>query len=159
MNPYKYFKILIAFLSISLIISPVYAYSGEKDKKQDIHVRIITTDDIHATVFPYDFVENKQISGSMAHVKTLVDEQRADSEKHIILLDNGDILQGQPTGYYYNRVATKQEHLIARAMNYMKYDAATVGNHDIEAGPDVYKKMVENFDFPWLAANINHTKT
>jgi len=159
MIPDKFFISLILYLSICLTISPFYAFSDEKDENQDIHVRIITTADIHATVFPYDFTENKQIDGSMAHVKALVDEQRADPKKHIILLDNGDILQGQPTGYYYNRVATKQEHLIARAMNYMEYDAATVGNHDIEAGPEVYKSLTEKFDFPWLAANINHTKT
>ncbi|MGM0497929.1 MAG: bifunctional metallophosphatase/5'-nucleotidase [Bacteroidota bacterium] len=159
MNLYKYFKILVVLLSISLIFSPGYAYSGEKNENQDIHVRIITTADIHATVFPYDFVENEQTEGSMAHVKNLVDEQRADSKKNIILLDNGDILQGQPTGYYYSKVATGKEHLIARAMNYMDYDAATVGNHDIETGPGVYKSLVEKLNFPWLAANINDTES
>ena len=159
MKHFKYVKILAVFLSFSLVTSTVYAYSKKIDEKQDIHIRIITTADVHATVFPYDFIETKQIDVSMAHIKTLVDKERADSENHIILLDNGDILQGQPTGYYYNRVAAKQEHLIAKAMNYMEYDAATVGNHDIEAGPDVYRSMIKELNFPWLAANINHTKT
>ena len=159
MNPQKYFKILAVFLSISLVITPVYTYSGENDKKQDIYLRIISTADVHATVFPYDFIENEQIERSLAHIKTLVDKERADSEKHIVLLDNGDILQGQPTGYFYNKEANNQKHLIAKAMNYMKYDAATVGNHDIEAGPDVYKNMIKELNFPWLAANINHKKT
>ena len=159
MKHFKYVKILALFLSICLAISPFYAYSEEKNEIKDIHVRIITTADVHATIFPYDFIENEQIGRSLAHIKTLVDKERAESEKHIILLDNGDILQGQPTGYYYNRIATNQDHLIARAMNYMEYDAATVGNHDIEAGPEVYKNMPKELNFPWLAANINHTKT
>jgi len=159
MKLFNYLKILVLLLSISLIFNPFYSYSGENDEKQEIHVRIITTADVHATIFPYDFIENEQIERSLAHIKTLVDKERADSEKHIILLDNGDILQGQPTGYYYNRVATNQDHLIAKAMNYMEYDAATVGNHDIEAGPDVYKNMIKELNFPWLAANINHKKT
>ena len=44
-------------------------------------------------------------------------------------------------------------------MNYMKYDAATIGNHDIEAGHMVYDKLVKEFEFPWLAANAVNTKT
>ena len=38
-------------------------------------------------------------------------------------------------------------------MNYLQYDAGTVGNHDLEAGPAVYNKIRSGFDFPWLAAN------
>ena len=53
-----------------------------------------------------------------------------------LLLDNGDFLQGQPTVYYYNFVDTTRRNTFRRrVMNYMGYDAATVGNHDIEAGP------------------------
>ena len=69
------------------------------------------------------------------------------------LLDNGDFLQGQPTVYFYNFVDTAITHLSARVMNYMDYDAGTVGNHDIEAGPAVYDKILTEFEFPWLAAN------
>ncbi len=44
-------------------------------------------------------------------------------------------------------------------MNYMKYDAGTVGNHDIEPGHSVYDKINKEFNFPWLAANAINTKT
>ena len=44
-------------------------------------------------------------------------------------------------------------------MNYMKYDAATVGNHDIEPGHPVYDKIEKEFKFPWMAANAVDTKT
>jgi 2',3'-cyclic-nucleotide 2'-phosphodiesterase/3'-nucleotidase len=44
-------------------------------------------------------------------------------------------------------------------MNYLDYDAATVGNHDIEAGHAVYDKLVNEFNFPWLAANAINTST
>ncbi len=46
------------------------------------------------------------------------------------LLDNGNFSQGQPTVYYYNFIDTIPRHLSARVMNYMEYDAGTVGNHD-----------------------------
>ncbi len=73
------------------------------------------------------------------------------------LLDNGDFLQGQPTVYYYNFIDTLTPHLSARVMNHMGYDAGTVGNHDIEAGPAVYNKIRSQFKFPWLAANAVHS--
>jgi 2',3'-cyclic-nucleotide 2'-phosphodiesterase/3'-nucleotidase len=44
-------------------------------------------------------------------------------------------------------------------MNYMQYDAGTVGNHDIEAGHDVYDKFNKEINFPWLAANAINTST
>jgi len=44
-------------------------------------------------------------------------------------------------------------------MNRMGYDAIVVGNHDIEAGPAVYGKVVDESDFPWLAANVVNTVT
>ena len=49
-------------------------------------------------------------------------------------MDNGDILQGQPISYYYNYVAPEKTNIAASVLNYMGYDAATVGNHDIEQG-------------------------
>lgn len=48
---------------------------------------------------------------------------------------------------------TLQVQLAARVMNFMGYDAGTVGNHDIETGPRVYDRIRESFQFPWLAAS------
>ena len=52
-------------------------------------------------------------------------------------------------------------HLIfnAEVMNYMGYDAGTVGNHDIEAGHAVYDRLVKEYNFPLLAANAVDTET
>jgi len=75
------------------------------------------------------------------------------------LLDNGDLLQGDPMAYYYNYIDTTQINIYADAMNFMNYDAATVGNHDIETGHDVYDKFSREINFPWLAANAINTET
>ena len=75
------------------------------------------------------------------------------------MLDNGDILQGQPLVYYSNFENADTVHICSAAMNYMKYDAATIGNHDIEAGHGVYDKIAKEFRFPWMAANAVDTKT
>ncbi|TVQ14907.1 MAG: bifunctional metallophosphatase/5'-nucleotidase [Bacteroidetes bacterium] len=124
-------------------------------RKQDtMHVRLIATADVHAAVFPHDFVNDAPMNGSLAHVKTYLDQQRAIRGQHVVFLDNADLLQGQPTGYYFNFVADRETHFFADVLNYMQADAASVGNHDIEMGPEVYERLKNEFNFPWLAANI-----
>ncbi|OQX73254.1 MAG: bifunctional metallophosphatase/5'-nucleotidase, partial [Bacteroidetes bacterium 4484_276] len=49
-----------------------------------------------------------------------------------------------------------EKHICSQVMNFMGYDAATIGNHDIEPGHAVYDKLENEFDFPWLAANAIH---
>jgi 2',3'-cyclic-nucleotide 2'-phosphodiesterase/3'-nucleotidase len=126
---------------------------------QTVTVKIIETSDVHGAIFPYDLKENKETNSSLARVTTYLKEQRADSNQIVFLLDNGDILQGDPVVYYYNFEKTDTIHLYADVMNYMQYDAATIGNHDIETGHDVYDKFNKEIKFPWLAANAINTTT
>ena len=86
---------------------------------QTINVKIIETSDVHGAIFPYDLKEHKETKSSLARVITYVKEQRADSNQIVFLLDNGDILQGDPTVYYYNFEKTDTVHLYADVMNYM----------------------------------------
>ncbi len=137
---------LILFFSISTLA-------------QTVTVKIIETSDVHGAIFPYDLKENKETNSSLARVTTYLKEQRADSNQIVFLLDNGDILQGDPVVYYYNFEKTDTIHLYADVMNYMKYDAATIGNHDIETGHNVYDKFNKEIIFPWLAANTINTTT
>ncbi|BDQ03338.1 bifunctional UDP-sugar hydrolase/5'-nucleotidase [Ignavibacterium sp.] len=124
---------------------------------QTVNVKIIETSDVHGAIFPYDLVNDRPSNSSLAQVMTYLNEQRADTNQIIFLLDNGDILQGDPVVYYYNFEKTDTIHLYADVMNYMKYDAATIGNHDIETGHNVYDKFNNEINFPWLAANAIRT--
>lgn len=142
---------LIAVLFFLTAIQPLHA--------QTVKLKLIETSDVHGSLFPWDFINDKPANTSLAQVYTYVEELRADKSQSVILLDNGDILQGQPLVYYYNFEDTKAEHICASVMNYMKYDAATIGNHDIEPGHPVYDKIVNEFKFPWMAANAVDTKT
>ncbi len=144
-------RFLIRFAFVLLISISTFA--------QTITVKIIETSDVHGAIFPYDLKENKETNSSLARVTTYLKEQRADSSQIVFLLDNGDILQGDPVVYYYNFEKTDTVHLYADVMNYMQYDAATIGNHDIETGHDVYDKFNKEINFPWLAANAINTTT
>lgn len=126
---------------------------------QTVKLKFIETTDVHGSIFPYDFINDKQTSTSLSQVYTYIKQERAKKDQYVILLDAGDILQGQPVVYYYNFERTSEKHIVAQVMNYMKYDAGTVGNHDIEPGHSVYDKIKKEFNFPWLAANAVNVKT
>lgn len=119
-----------------------------------IRLRVIETSDVHGHFFPYDFVEGKEIKGTLARANTYIKRIRKDYGERLLLLDNGDILQGQPTCYWSNYVATDEENVAASVINYMKYDAETFGNHDVETGHAVYDKWVKEVNCPMLGANI-----
>ena len=124
-----------------------------------VDLRIIETTDVHGSFFPYNFIERKSKSGSLARVITYVDSLRQQYGDRLLLFDNGDILQGQPTCYYCNYINPKMENVAASVINYMRYDAQTVGNHDIETGHEVYDKWIREVKCPMLGANIIDTKT
>ncbi len=126
---------------------------------QNVKLKFIETSDIHGALFPWDFINNVPKNTSLAQVYTYVQQERADKNQSVILLDNGDLMQGQPMVYYSNFEKVDQINISARVLNYMKYDAATVGNHDIETGHAVYDKVEQEFNFPYLAANAVENKT
>lgn len=124
--------------------------------KQETQLRIVVSSDVHGLIFPYDFSTQSEAPGSLAHLATWLKQQERES---LILLDNGDFLQGQPTVYFANYVAVNEPHISALVMNHLGYNGASVGNHDIEAGPKVYERLKEEFSFPWLAANVLWAET
>ena len=126
--------------------------------QKSVTISLIETTDVHGNYFPYDFKNAEPGSGSMARIATYVARQRnAKGKEAVVLLDNGDILQGQPSAYYYNYIDTRSPHVTAEVLNYMNYDAATVGNHDVETGHAVYDRWVSQCSFPMLGANVIRT--
>ena len=141
--------VISCFLAISLVSCSV---NGKKS------ISIIETTDIHGVILPYDFIEKEKLNFSMASSLSYIKQER-EGKDAVILLDNGDNLQGQPEVYYYNFIDTVSPHFLAEVMNYMKYDAGTVGNHDVETGHSVYDRIVKEYNFPLLAANAIDIKT
>lgn len=126
---------------------------------QTVILKFMETSDVHGCYFPYNFIQNKQMKGSLARVSSYVKEQRKQYGKNVILMDNGDILQGQPVAYYYNYMDTTSVHVCAAMLNYMRYDVGNMGNHDVETGHAVYDRWVKQCEFPVLGANIIDAKT
>ena len=108
---------------------------------------------------PHDFILQREAAGSLARVHAFVQKARETYKDNLILLDNGDILQGQPTAYYYNYIDTVSLHVTADMLNFMGYDAANMGNHDVETGRAVFDRWAGDCRAPVLGANIIDTAT
>ena len=124
-----------------------------------VKLKIVETSDIHGNYYPYDFILRHEAAGSLARVYEFVQKERETYKDNLLLLDNGDILQGQPCAYYYNYIDTISLHLAAEVLNYMKYNAGNMGNHDVETGRAVLDRWAGDCNFPILGANIIDTVT
>ncbi|MBN2861485.1 MAG: bifunctional metallophosphatase/5'-nucleotidase [Sphaerochaetaceae bacterium] len=121
-------------------------------------LRLVTTSDVHGMIFPYNFITDTPADHSLMQVSTYVKGLR-ESGSEVILLDNGDVLQGQPVVYHSNFIDTARDHIVPLVNNAMGYDVASVGNHDIEAGYEVYGKVAQESQYPYVAANAVWTET
>lgn len=126
-------------------------------QNKEVKIKFLQTSDIHGNYFPYNFMTREEWKGSLARVYDLVKKNREIYRDNLILMDNGDILQGQPTAYYYNFIDTTAPHLCSEIMNFMKYDVGNMGNHDVETGHAVFDRWIKTCDFPILGANIIKT--
>ena len=118
-----------------------------------VKLKIVETSDVHGNYYPYNFITRHEWKGSLARVYSFVQKEREQYKENLILLDNGDILQGQPTAYYYNYIDTVSPHLCSEMMNYMKYDAGNMGNHDVETGRAVLGMITPAIP-AWLSENL-----
>lgn len=140
----------------SLLFCFVLALSAQE---REVKLKLVETSDIHGNFYPYNFISQEEWAGSLARVHAFVQKERERYKENLILVDNGDILQGQPSVYYYNYIDTVSTHLCAEMLNYMGYTAGNMGNHDIETGNKVFDRWVKQCHFPVLGANIINTAT
>ena len=126
-------------------------------KTKTVKLRIIETSDVHGCFFPYDFINRRPTKGSMARVSSYIKELRKTYGENLLIFDNGDILQGQPTCYYCNYINTDLENVAAKVINYLGYNAQIFGNHDVETGHAVYDKWIRDIKCPVLGANMIET--
>ena len=114
-------------------------------------ITILHTNDMHSRIEPFSSGSFKGIGG-MAQRSSIINEIRK-KEKNVLLFDAGDIFQGTP---YFNFYGGELEF---KLMSQMKYDAATLGNHDFDNGLDGLKKQLKHASFPFVCANYDFSRT
>ncbi len=144
---------ICCFVWMFLLIGTIAA------QEKAVKLKVVQTSDIHGNFYPHDFILQRAAAGSLARVHAFVQKERETYKDNLILLDNGDILQGQPTAYYYNYIDTLSPHVTAEMLNFMGYDACNMGNHDVETGRAVFDRWAGGCHAPVLGANIIDTAT
>lgn len=142
---------------ISCIFLLLWAFLSLSAATREVKLKLIETSDIHGNFFPYNFITQQDWKGSFARVHSYAQQERQTYGDNLLLMDNGDILQGQPSAYYYNFMDTVSTHITAAMMNYMGFVVGNMGNHDVEAGHAVYDRWISQCQFPVLGANIIRT--
>ncbi|PWU51195.1 bifunctional metallophosphatase/5'-nucleotidase [Micromonospora globispora] len=131
---------------------------------------ILGTSDTHGNVYNWDYYKDAEYDDSkhndvgVAKLATLVNQIRAErGSKPTLVLDAGDTIQGTPLATYYAKqepiTVTGETHPMANAMNVLKYDAVTLGNHEFNYGLPLLAQWIGQLGFPALAANAINEAT
>jgi 2',3'-cyclic-nucleotide 2'-phosphodiesterase/3'-nucleotidase len=115
---------------------------------------IAATTDVHGRLRGYDYYRNATEPGlGLARVATIVDSLRAAHPGRVVLVDAGDLLQGNPLTYVAARSPVGRTHPVIDAMNAAGYDAMAIGNHEFNYGLPVLERALSGARFAVLAAN------
>ena len=145
-------KLLSALLALVMAVAllPAAAFAAEGEKT----ITILATSDMHGNIWGFSYEDSKETDNNgMARLYTYIQQVRAENP-NTILIDAGDDIQGTiMTDDIYNKIP-EEPHPVVAAMNYMGYDAMTLGNHEFNWGIDTMQKILSQAQFPVLAANV-----
>jgi len=120
------------------------------DKK---HITILHTNDVHSHIDPFPATDAKNPNmGGVSRRASLIESIRKENP-NVLLLDAGDIFQGTPYFNYYGG------ELEFKLMSMLKYDLATMGNHDFDNGIDGFYSQLHNAKFDFVSANYDFKNT
>lgn len=126
--------------------------SSFAEKKQK-RITILHTNDVHSHIDPFGPEDGRNANkGGVARRATLVEAIRQENP-NTLLLDAGDIFQGTPYFNYYGG------ELEFKLMSMLKYDLATIGNHDFDNGIDGLFAQLPHADFEFVSANYDFKNT
>ncbi|MGB3387787.1 MAG: bifunctional 2',3'-cyclic-nucleotide 2'-phosphodiesterase/3'-nucleotidase [Pseudaminobacter sp.] len=121
------------------------------------HLRIMETTDIHVNVLPYDYYADKpNDTMGLSRTASLIDAVRKEAT-NAMLIDNGDLLQGNPMSDYIAYEKGMKEgdlHPVMKGMNLLGYDCSTLGNHEFNYGLSFLDKVLAGANFPFVCANL-----
>ena len=120
---------------------------------RNLKITILHTNDVHSQIEPFPSNHNKYPNkGGFARRADLFKEI-IDLNQNTLIFDAGDIFQGTP---YFNFF---QGDLELSLMKKMGYSAATIGNHEFDAGLKTLKQNIINNDFQFISSNYDFTNT
>jgi 2',3'-cyclic-nucleotide 2'-phosphodiesterase/3'-nucleotidase/5'-nucleotidase len=132
-------------IAASLIVTPA---------QDTAHVVLVATTDLHGHMTGRDYIDDRPAPVGVARVASVVDSLRTRYPGQVVLLDAGDLLQGDPFATYFARAVHREPHPIIEAMNLTGYDAVTPGSHDFDWGVPLLRRAIGDARFAYVSANI-----
>jgi len=128
---------------------PLMSFTSSETK----HLTILHTNDVHSHIdpFPADDPRNPNMGG-VSRRATLIESIRKENS-NVLLLDAGDVFQGTPYFNYYGG------ELEFKLMSMLKYDLATMGNHDFDNGIEGFYSQLPHAKFDFVSANYDFKNT
>jgi 5'-nucleotidase len=137
----------------SLALAGVGGLTFKSCETKPKHITILHTNDTHSQIEPFDTNHHKFANkGGVARRASLVQKVRKENP-NTLLLDAGDIFQGTP---YFNYFGGEIEF---KLMSLLKYDAATMGNHDFDNSIEGFHHQLPNANFDFVCANYDFKNT
>ncbi len=139
------------FLALALVLAMlaglgVPALAAEEGEKT---ITILQTSDLHGMVNPFDYASNKEAKTSMAHAAAVIKAER-ETDPDLLLLDTGDTTQAN----YIQSFLDEEPDPMIDALNYLKYDAWTLGNHEFNFDFKYTQKKIGEFQGAALGGNF-----
>ena len=124
---------------------------------QTVDLRILATTDLHTNLVNYDYYQDKPVE-TLGLAKTAVLIEKAKKENpNVLLVDNGDTIQGTPLGTYkaiVDPVEKGEQHPMYAALQALGFEAGTLGNHEFNYGLDYLNRVIETAGMPLVNANV-----
>ncbi|TXD85167.1 bifunctional metallophosphatase/5'-nucleotidase [Subsaximicrobium wynnwilliamsii] len=116
-------------------------------------ITILHTNDVHSHIDPFGPEDGRNPNqGGVARRASLIESIRAENP-NTLLMDAGDIFQGTPYFNYYGG------ELEFKLMSMLKYDVATIGNHDFDNGIDGLYAQLPHAKFDFVSSNYDFSNT
>ncbi len=139
---------------VSLLTTLAGALPLRAQAPDTAHVVIVATTDVHGRAMHWDYEADREAPWGLTRAATAVDSLRRLYPESVVLVDAGDLMQGNPFATYVATVNPLDPNPVLDALNFLRYDAATPGNHDFDFGLDLFGKAVDAATFAYLSANI-----
>ncbi len=121
------------------------------------HLVIVATTDVHGRALGWDYVRDAEAPGGLSRAATILETLRAQYPGRLVLVDAGDLLQGNPFATFFARQDQRQPQPLVDALNALQYDAATPGNHDFDFGLALLRRAGVEATYHYVAANVEQT--
>ena len=141
--------VLLALLAVQQPVSPPASPVSDT-----AHVVIVATTDVHGRVLGWDYVRDAAAPGGLSRAASIVETLRAQYPERVVLVDAGDLIEGNLFAGYFAERDSQRPHPVVDALNAMQYDVATPGNHEFDFGPAVLARATGDATYHYVSANI-----